>query len=132
MAIQGPFKIDCTDLFPYGVAVCSAVTAQSDFEASTATNKVQSRDRNSGQLVWVVDVLDFDPDARERTFKVKVLADVQPVPPEVMPGTPLRPVYLEGLQMTPYIKDGNFPKVAYSLRCTGLSAPKRATVDKAA
>lgn len=132
MAIQGPFKIDCTDLFPYGVAVCSAVTAQGDFEASTATNKVQSRDRNSGQLVWVVDVLDFDPDARERTFKVKVLADVQPVPPEVMAGTPLRPVYLEGLQMTPYIKDGNFPKVAYSLRCTGLAAPKRGHVDKAA
>ncbi len=132
MAIQGPFKIDCTDLFPFGVAVCSAVTAQGDFEASTASNKVQSRDRDSGLPVWVVDVLDFDPDARERTFKVKVIAAVQPVPPEAMAGTPLRPVYLEGLSMTPYIKDGNFPKVAYSLRCTGLASPKRAHADKAA
>jgi hypothetical protein len=45
--------------------------------------------------------MDFDPDARERTFKVKIAAEVQPVPPTAIPGTPVRPVLLEGLTVTP-------------------------------
>jgi hypothetical protein len=39
---------------------------------------------------------------------------------------------LEGLSVTPYIKDGNRPKIGYSLRCTGLAAPRRAESGKAA
>lgn len=132
MALQGPFKIDSAELFPHGIAVCSAVTPLGDFDASTAANKVQSRDKDSGLPVWVVDVMDFDPDARERTSKVKVAAAVQPVPPDAIAGTPLRPVYLENLSITPWIKEGNFAKIAYSLRCSGLAAPKRAHADKAA
>ena len=72
--------------------------------------------------------MDFDPEARERTFKVKIIAPEQPVPPDALPGTPVRPVVLEGLTVTPYIKEGKFPKIAYSLRATGLAAPKRADV----
>jgi hypothetical protein len=72
-----------------------------------------------------VDCLDFDPEARERTFKIKVAAAVQPVPPEAISGAPVRPVVLEGLTVTPYIKDGARPKIGYSLRATGLAAPGR-------
>ena len=53
-----------------------------------------------------VEVLDFDPKAREKTFRVKIAAAVQPVPPDALPGAPVRPVVLEGLTVTPYIKDG--------------------------
>ncbi|QDP94821.1 hypothetical protein FOE78_01800 [Microlunatus elymi] len=131
MAIQGPFTIDCKTLFPLGCGVVSAVTPINDFERSTRENPVQSRDRETGLPMWSVDVIDFDPDARERTFKVKIAAEVQPIPPEAVSGVPVRPVYLEGLQMTPYIKEGGIrPKIAYSLRCSGLSAPKNAPVAK--
>jgi hypothetical protein len=125
MSVQGPFSVDCKTLFPHGCGVVSAVTPLSDYERSTQENPVQARDKETGLLMWSVDVIDFDPDARERTFKVKIAAEVQPVPPEVVPGTPVRPVYLERLQMTPYIKEGGFrPKIAYSLKCTGLATPK--------
>ena len=42
---------------------------------------------------------------------------------------PVRPVVLEGLTVTPYIKDGNRPRIAYSLRCSGLAAPGRRSAE---
>jgi len=38
------------------------------------------------------------------------------------------PVVLENLTVTPYIKEGPRPKLAYSLRATGLVSPGRAAV----
>ena len=125
MAIQGPIKVACVDVFPHGVGVVGAVTALLDFDRSTRETKVQQLDKESGLPVWTVDVMDFDPEARERTFKVKIVSPVQPVPPEAIAGAPVRPVLLEGLTVTPYIKDGNRPKVGYSLRATGMVAPRR-------
>ena len=80
---------------------------------------MQARDKDSGLPVWQVEVLDFDPQAREKTFKVKIAAAVQPVPPEQSGTVPVRPVVLEGLTVTPYIKDGNRPRIAYSLALHG-------------
>ena len=125
MAVQGPFKVECGELFPHGLGVVGAVSPLADFDASTKDNRVQARDKESGLPVWTVDVMDFDPDARERTFKIKIAAAVQPVPPEAVAGAPVRPVVLEGLTVTPYIKDGPRPKIGYSLRATGLAAPGR-------
>jgi hypothetical protein len=132
MPVQGPFKVDCAELFAHGLGVVGAVSPLDDFDASTREKRVQARDKESGLPVWSVDVMDFDPDARERTFKVKIAAAVQPVPPEAVAGTPVRPVLLEGLTVTPYIKDGNRPRIAYSLRASGLVAPRRAEAGKAA
>ena len=129
MAVQGPFKVECGELFPHGLGVISEVDSLDDFEKSSKENRVQARDKESGLPVWVVDVMDFDPDARERTLRVKVAAAVQPVPPEAIPGAPVRPVLLEGLMVTPYIKEGPRPKIAYSLRATGLAAPRRGVAD---
>jgi hypothetical protein len=125
MAMSGPFKVDCGEQFPHGIGVVSAVSASADFDASTKENRVQARDKDSGLPLWVVEVMDFDPEARERMFKVKVAAAVQPVPPEAVAGAPVRPVVLEGLTVTPYIKEGTRPKIGYSLRATGLAAPGR-------
>jgi hypothetical protein len=126
MAVQGPFKVDCGEVFPYGVGVVGAVEPMADFDRSTPENRVQARDKESGLPVWVVDVMDFDPEARERTFKVKIAAEVQPVPPDAVDGVPVRPVLLEGLTVTPYQKEGGFgrTRIAYSLRATGMSAPR--------
>ena len=126
MAVQGPFRVDCGEVFPHGVGVVGIVTALVDFDKSTKEAKVQQLDKESGERVWTVDVMDFDPQARERTFKVKIVASVQPVPPEAIPGAPVRPVLLEGLTVTPYLKDvGNGrQRIAYSLRASGLAAPR--------
>ena len=56
-----------------------AVTPLVDFDRSSKENKVQQLDKESGVPVWTVDVMDFDPDARERTFKVNIVASVQSV-----------------------------------------------------
>src|SRR4051812_19457115 len=88
MAVQGPFKVAFGELFPHGLGVVGAVGPVVDFDASTKERKVQARDKDTGLPVWSVDVMDFDPDARERTFKVKIAAPVQPVPPEAMDGLP--------------------------------------------
>jgi len=116
MAIQGPFKVECSDVFPHGVGVVGAVTQLVDFDRSSKETKVQQLDKESGLPVWTVDVMDFDPEARERTFKVKITAPVQPVPP----------VLLEGLLIMPYLKEtgSGRARVAYSLRASGLAAPR--------
>jgi hypothetical protein len=128
MAVQGPFKVDFGDLFPYGLGVVGAVAPLVDFDASTKDRKIQARDKDTGLPVWTVDVMDFDPDARDRTFKVKFATPVQPVPPEALEGVPVRPVVLDGVTVTPYIKEvsASISKIAYSLRATGMHAPGKA------
>ena len=131
MAVQGPFKVECGEVFPFGVGIVGVVTPLPDFERSTRENKIQQLDRDTGVPVWSVDVIDFDPEARERTFKVKILSRSEPAcPPAVEGPVPVRPVHLDGLQVMPYQKsmgadrDGNERiKIAYSLRATGLAAP---------
>jgi hypothetical protein len=127
MSIQGPFKVDCREQFPHGLGVVGEVTALDDFDKSNKDHRVQARDKESGLPVWQVEVLDFDPLAREKTFRVKIVAAVQPVPPAAVEGAPVRPVVLENLTVTPWLKgeDGPRPRIGYSLRCTGLAAPGR-------
>ncbi len=134
MSIGGRMKIDCSDAFPFGVALVGDVTPAIDFEKSSKDNRIQERDKETGKLVWQVDIMDFDPEARARTMRLKVAADVQPVPPDAIANAPIRPVYLEGLTVTPYVKEtGNGrARVAYSLRATGLAAPRTARDSKAA
>lgn len=126
MGIRGPFQVDFDEHFPHGVGVVGSVSVQRDFDRSSGENTVQQIDAATGKRVWVVDVMDFDPEARERTFKVKILADVQPVPPAEIAGLPIRPVRLEGLAVTPYLKEGaGRPRIAYSVRATGLAEVRR-------
>jgi hypothetical protein len=132
MSVQGPFKVDCGELFPHGLGVVSEVEPLADFDKSSKDNRVQARDKATGLPLWSVEVLDFDPQAREKTFKIKIAAAVQPVPPDAVAGAPVRPAILEGLSVTPYIKEGPRPRIAYSLRCTGLVAPARRAETKAA
>jgi hypothetical protein len=132
MAVQGPFKVECGELFPHGLGIVSEVEPLADFDKSSRDNRVQARDKDTGLPLWSVEVLDFDQQAREKTFRVKIAAAVQPVPPEALQGAPIRPVVLEGLTVTPYIKEGNRPRIAYSLRCTGPAAPGRRAETKAA
>ncbi|GAA3218992.1 hypothetical protein GCM10017691_02110 [Pseudonocardia petroleophila] len=127
MAINGRFKVNHGDVFPHGAFVVGDVEAVRDFERSTRERPVQATDKESGQLVWSVSVLDPDPEARKdaKTVTVKISAPVQPVPPgELAAGLPFRPVEFDGLTVTPYLNEnGGRPRVAYSFRATGMRSP---------
>jgi hypothetical protein len=130
MAIKGAIPMTQGDVFPYGCYGVGEVQAMRDFDRSTKDQAIQAVDRETGLLVWTVDVIDADPEARERTVRVKLLAPVQPVPPEAAPGMPFRPVEFEGLTATPYVATTTTgrSRLAWSLRATGMRAPGRVPV----
>ena len=88
----------------------------------------------NGLPLWVIEVINPDPDTRQRTVKVKVAAQYQPVLPDAPAGSPFIPVEFEGMQATPYVDasrcngDGKSKcaaRLAYSLKATGVRAPSR-------
>jgi PQQ enzyme repeat len=127
MAIKSAIPMSHGDVFAHGCYVVGEVQAMRDFDRSTRDQAVQAVDRDTGELVWTVDVVDADPEARERTVRVKVLAPVQPVPPEAMAGAPFRPVEFDGLTATPYVATtaSGRGRLAWSFRATGMRAPGR-------
>ncbi|SCL16879.1 hypothetical protein GA0074694_1804 [Micromonospora inyonensis] len=80
-------------VFPAG-ALCLGVAPQVDFDRRGEADN-QARDKETGERVWVVRVMDLDPEAgkfgrsTEVKVKVKVVAAHQPVPPaSTVPGYP--------------------------------------------
>ncbi len=136
MAMPRRIKVEFGEAFPYGLYAVSEVTQVKDFDRSTKDKPVYSVDEETGLLVWSVDVMDGDPEARkaDRQFSVKLLAKVQPVLPNApIPGMPFTPVEFDGLTGTPYVSDSNGrPRLAWSFRATGVRAPKNAAAPKSA
>jgi hypothetical protein len=127
MALTNRFKITMLDVFPHGAYLVSEVEPVRDFDKSSPGRPVQAVDKEFGLPVWAVTALDADPEARrgDKTVTVKIAAKHQPIPPEAPPGLPFRPVEFEGLTVTPYVQEtGGRPRVAYSLRATGMRAPQ--------
>ena len=132
MALQGPIPIEFGAVFPGGAYAAGGFEMVRDFDRSTADRVVQQADKHTGLPLWVVEVIDADPDARQRTVKVKVAAQVQPVLPPPVAGSPFTPVEFDGMTVTPYV-DGSrcqghgrcAAKQAYSLKATGVRAPSR-------
>jgi hypothetical protein len=131
MALQQPgIPVSFDFAFPAG-AYAESVEPVRDFEASKgASNQVQARDKRSGQLVWVVNVYDPDPEARSKAVKVKIAAPVQPVLPEAMAGMPFRPVEFDGMTVTPYVNDKG--RLAYSFRAADVRPITQARPPKSA
>ncbi len=124
MALLGPIPIEFGLFFPNGAYAAGGVEPVRDFEASKASGGrfVQSRDKDSGLPLWQVEVIDADPDARVRTIKVKIIAEVQPVPPSAPAGMPFTPVEFTGMLVRPYV-DEKSGRLLYSLKATGIRAP---------
>ncbi|MGW2308657.1 plasmid replication, integration and excision activator [Actinomadura luteofluorescens] len=118
MAVKGPFKVAFGDMFPLGAFAKGGVEAVRDFDASTKENFVQARDKDTGELVWAVEVVDGDPESKG-TFKVKLTGPVQPILPEAPAGFPFVPVEFEGLAVTPYVNSGT-GRLAYSLKASAV------------
>jgi hypothetical protein len=130
MAIRGAIHMAHEDAFSHGSFMVGEVEPMRDFDRSTRDQAVQAVDRDTGVLVWTVDVIDADPDARERTVRVKLLAPVQPVPPAAIEGVPFRPVEFDGLTATPYVATmaSGRGRLAWSFRATAMRAPSRVPV----
>src|SRR3954447_10002861 len=135
MALQDGhrFAVSMGDVFPDGVYAMSVEQAQ-DYDEKSG-RRTPSKDKQSGEWVWTVTVIDRDPEAREKQVKVKVSAPVQPVlPGEIMPGSGLHAVDFTGLTITPYVNEGRAggrPRMAYSLRATGLYPQGKAPAGSA-
>lgn len=126
MGIQGPYKVQSETLFRFGVGVVPQVSPARDFERSSKEKFVQAVDRDNGLPLWEVDGIDFDPEARERSFKVRIASATEPVVPSSGINTPIVPVSFDGLEISMYPKamPNGRATIAFNARATGMSAPK--------
>ena len=74
MALQGPIPVDFAQVFPRGVYAAGPFEPVRDFEASKGDRFVQSKDKHTGLPLWVAEVIDGDPAARQKSLRVKVAA----------------------------------------------------------
>jgi hypothetical protein len=123
VALQGPIPVEFGHVFPDGVYAAGSFEPVRDFDASSGDRFVQSKDKGSGLPLWVVEVIDADPQARTRTVKVKVAAEYQPTLPAPAAGSPFVAVEFTGLTVTPYVTQAG--RLGYSLKATGVRAPGR-------
>ena len=123
MALRFPLPLEFAQVFPAGAFAAGAVEPVRDFDASKGDRFVQAKDKATGEPMWAIDVIDADPDARAKTIRVKVTAQIQPVLPAAPAGSPFTPVEFTGLTVTPYVNQAG--RLAYSLKATGVRAPGR-------
>ena len=134
MSLQGPFPVEFGMVFPSGVYAAGGVEKVRDFERSSGDRVVQQTDKATGLPLWVVEVIDADPEARQRTVRIKVAAEFQPVLPSPAPGSPFTAIEFEGMTAMPYVdrdrcqakdKGKCGARMAYSLKATGVRSPSR-------
>ena len=134
MAFQGAIRVEFGAVFPDGAYAAGKFEMVRDFDRSTADRVVQQTDKETGLPLWVVEVIDAQENARQRTVKVKIAAQVQPVLPSPAPGSPFTPVEFDGMTATPYVDssrcsgDGKHKcaaRLADSFKSTGVRAPSR-------
>jgi len=134
MAMHGQIPVQFGAVFPDGAYAARAIEMVRDFDRSTADRPVQQADKETGLPLWVIEVIDAQENARQRTVKVKIAAQVQPVLPSPAPGSPFTAVEFDGMTATPWVdasrcggdgKNKCAARQAYSLKATGVRAPSR-------
>ena len=131
MAMQGQIPVEFGKVFPDGAYAAGPVEKVRDFERSRKDEVIQQLDKDSGLPLRVVEVIDAQEDARQRTVKVKIAAQVQPLLPDPVPGSPFTPVEFDGMTVFPYVDSSRCQgtgrcnaRQAYSSR-PPASAPRR-------
>jgi hypothetical protein len=124
MALKGGtrFTVNFADVFPAGCKYLpDSIGEVEDYDEKTG-RRTPAKDKLTGQRVYQVRVYDADPELgkRAREVSVKILADVQPVPPVGA----FEDIEFVGMTVTPYV--ANTGRMAYSLRATGMAAPAAA------
>ncbi|MEV7550543.1 hypothetical protein AB0N89_13035 [Amycolatopsis sp. NPDC089917] len=122
------FSVDHDDAFPQGLVVVGEVSPDNEYQSRE--ERAQGRptrqrvDEVTGKRQWKFMATDpGETKAKRASFKITLLADVQPVPTtgEVMPG--MRPVELDGLTAEPKVAgQGEYKYLSYVFRATGFKA----------
>jgi hypothetical protein len=112
------FPIAFDELFPQGFFVLSVERAT---EYSEGKQPRPAVDKVTGLPVWTVQGTDPSAKGKNTGQVVKIASEYQPVPPEVLPGTPFRPAVFRGLKVTPYVRDG---WVSYTVWAEEMLAPQ--------
>jgi hypothetical protein len=97
MAAQGHIPVQFGAVFPDGAYAAGAIEMVRDFDRSTPDRPVQQTDKETGLPLWVVEVIDAQENTRQRTVKIKIAAQAQPVLPPPAPGSPFTPVEFDGM-----------------------------------
>jgi hypothetical protein len=108
MTMQRRIKVEHGDVFPAGAFLKGSVVPVADFRAERRPDgsRPQQVDKESGELLWQVTVVDADEEAgkKETAVSVKFAAKVRPVPPEKPTAMPWTPVEFVGLSALPYVE----------------------------
>lgn len=127
MAIQTSIPVNFEAYSPRGAFMVGEVEPVVKW-SDDGQRQGQDLDKNTGHPLWQVRVIDADPDARkgQNEVTVKLVSIAEPTAPPEANGLPFRPVFFEGLSVTPYVKEtSRRPRVAYSLRAAEMKpAPK--------
>lgn len=127
MALQTAIPVSFEAYFPRGAYMVGEVEPVVRW-SDDGERQGQDLDKHSGHPLWQVRVIDADPEARkgQNEVTVKIASVTEPAAPPEAGGLPFRPVFFEGLSVTPYVKEnGGRPRVAYSLRAREMKpAPK--------
>jgi hypothetical protein len=104
VAIPGGYRfaVPFDDVFPQGCYVMSVERA-SDYNNGKPKPAVDSI---SNKPIWAIQVTDPSAKGKNTGQVVKMAVEVQPVPPEAIPGTPFRPAIFEEMSAVPYVRDG--------------------------
>ena len=123
MAVEGRINVRHEDVFTEAVLLLS-VDPVEDFDKKRAGDvDPQERDKTTDKRLWSVSVLDPTAAQGKREIKVKIAADVRPVPPNGL----LAPVEFDGLQVIPYLDSNRVkPRVAIAYRALGFRSVRPA------
>ena len=127
------FAVDFDEWFPQGLYLVGEIQAVTEYQSQ------EDRARNRPVRPRVDEVTGrplfrgtfADPSAekdREKSVAVEFACTHQPVPPEVVPGLPFRPVVLEGMTVQPRAETSGQAKwLTWVIRAVGMVAPTAAT-----
>ena len=104
VAIPGGYRfaVPFDVVFPQGCYVMSVERA-SDYNNGKPKPAI---DPISNKPVFSIQVTDPSAKGKNTGQVVKMAADVQPVPPPAIPGTPFRPAVFAEMSAVPYVRDG--------------------------
>ncbi|MEU7633426.1 hypothetical protein AB0C34_26190 [Nocardia sp. NPDC049220] len=127
------FPIESRVAFPQGLVLMGEISQKTKYNPDrTALPEpvydIDKEGQGTGLPVWKAMVTDPDQEkATQASFEIEFVSSHQPVPasPEIVPGTGMRMIELEGLTAEPMVVrkgsgDKNFSFVSYKFRATGI------------
>lgn len=111
--------------FENGLVLIGTIERNTEYKQGVPEeNRRQKVDDVTGLKEWKAKVTDpTEKNAKRASFELIFLADVQPVPStqEIVPGTGMRMIELEGLTAEPKVMgQGEFKYLGYTYRATGI------------